>query len=77
MCRKQHLHVAPRTGGISRILSCPGIRLTRYRRYWILETLMPKDQALVTERITAGVDTHNDLHVAAIVDTHDRFVRSE
>ena len=38
---------------------------------------MPKDQALVTERITAGVDTHNDLHVAAIVDTHDRFVRSE
>jgi hypothetical protein len=38
---------------------------------------MPKDHALVTERITAGVDTHNDLHIAAIVDTHDRFVRSE
>ncbi|NOX41638.1 MAG: IS110 family transposase [Alphaproteobacteria bacterium] len=38
---------------------------------------MPKDQALVTERITAGVDTHKDLHVAAIVDAHDRFVASE
>jgi transposase len=38
---------------------------------------MPKDQSLPTRRIVAGVDTHKDLHVAAVVDDYDRLLASE
>ena len=35
------------------------------------------DQNAKTGRITGGVDTHKDLHVAAVVDDRDRFLASE
>jgi transposase len=38
---------------------------------------MPKDQEADQPRIVAGVDTHKDLHFAAIVDGHDRVIASE
>lgn len=38
---------------------------------------MPRDQSLPQCRIVAGVDTHKDLHVAAVVDQHDQFLASE
>lgn len=38
---------------------------------------MPKDQDADRPRIVGGVDTHKDLHFAAIVDGHDRVIASE
>jgi len=38
---------------------------------------MPNDQDLNLSTVVAGVDTHKDLHVAAIVDAYDRVVANE
>lgn len=38
---------------------------------------MSKNQADATRCVIGGVDTHKDLHVAAVVDEHDRLVGSE
>ncbi len=38
---------------------------------------MSKDQSVDQPRIFAGVDTHKDLHFAAIVDVHDRVIANE
>jgi hypothetical protein len=38
---------------------------------------MPKDQSADLPGIIAGVDSHKDLHVAAVVDVYDRFIASE
>jgi transposase len=40
-------------------------------------SIVPKDQSADLPLIVAGVDTHKDLHVAAVVDAHDRFIASE
>jgi transposase len=34
------------------------------------------DQASAARRVVGGVDTHKDLHVAAVVDEHDRLIDS-
>lgn len=38
---------------------------------------MPKDQSEDRPRIVAGVNTHKDLHFAAIADAHDRVIANE
>jgi transposase len=38
---------------------------------------MRREQAVAYSNIVGGVDTHKDLHVAAIVDEHDRMLGSE
>lgn len=34
------------------------------------------DESAPARRVVGGVDTHKDLHVAAVVDEHDRLVAS-
>jgi transposase len=38
---------------------------------------MRREQAVTRSTVVGGVDTHKDLHVAAIVDEHDRMLGSE
>jgi transposase len=38
---------------------------------------MKDDQGVADRSVVGGVDTHKDLHVAAIVDEHDRMLGSE
>ena len=35
------------------------------------------DQSTTTRQVTGGVDTHKDVHVAAVVDSKDRFLASQ
>ena len=38
---------------------------------------MDKKGSIITASVVGGVDTHKDLHVAAVVDAHDRVLGSE
>jgi hypothetical protein len=38
---------------------------------------MKREQAVAHPNVVGGVDTHKDLHVAAIVDEHDLVLGSE
>lgn len=38
---------------------------------------MKREQAVAYSHVVGGVDTHKDLHVAAIVDEHDLVLGSE
>ncbi len=38
---------------------------------------MEDDQEAVTRHVVGGVDTHKDLHVAAVVDEHDRVLATQ
>lgn len=38
---------------------------------------MPNDQEAIARRVVGGVDTHKDLHIAAVVDEQDRILGSE